>query len=727
MRETGSALSASAALGPGVVVWESNRTGNYRIFLRDLAGEEVRQLSPDEPGRDHCCALFSPDGSRLVYLSLPEGKAGYQDGKAAGELRLVTLAGGAVRVVAERARTYAEHRAAVWWGDGELVHIDGEGHTIRVDLATGRREPLTSEPRADFGWLLDPTGRFATTGDPTFSRYDPGSRRIETAPRLGGCQPVFSQDGRYGVWSAGAGGPIARIDLESRAQATLLARNDRRTVDGFGYLYFPMPSRDGTVLAFAASEGGHDHFAADYEVFAVATDPATLEPVGPVVRLTRSPAVDRFPDIWLAPLPLGRLGGETPLAVQLEAPEPGNWRWELGDGARAEGVRVEHTYAAPGLYEVVARVEERELRGRVAVRPPAAAAAPPVELGHAWPLSEEGLRFLWPDADTSGRAWRDGELETAADLLSPEGRAWVDGAGRLALAGGRFTLAPELAGSLNDAVQATNELTLELEIEPWSVAEGARGPILSLANAPVSRSFALWQEGERLLLYLRTADTGPVGAPPVEVGRLEAARPIRLAVTFTPGRLSSYLDGTPFVEEQVVPGDFFHWRAVHLAVGGEERGRERWRGWVSSVRIAARRESSAEIAESHRRRRAERPSPAPPLAAELRLVSTSEAPDLAAIAPYRESLLVQELELVLPLAGQLPSGRLRVARWAHLAGERLPAADARAGDRLVLRLQPLADEKRAQSLYLADTLPEAWDLPVFLDVGLDLDGAASGE
>ena len=45
----------------------------------------------------------------------------------------------------------------------------------------------------------------------------------------------------------------------------------------------------------------------------------------------------------------------------------------------------------------------------------------------------------------------------------------------------------------------------------------------------------------------------------------------------------------------------------------------------------------------------------------------------------------------------------------------------------MLRLRPFADEKRAQSLYLADTLPEAWDLPVFLDVGLDLDGAASGE
>lgn len=727
MPAAGEVTPPVAALGPGIVAWESNRGGNFRIFLRDLAEEEARQLTPDEPGRDHCCALLSPDGGRLVYLSLPAGKAGYEDGRAAGELRLVRLADGATSVVAERARTYAEHRAAVWWGDGELVHIDGEGHTVRLDLASGRRERLTAEPSPEFGWLVDPTGRFATTGDPTFSRYLPESRRIETAPRLGGCQPVFSQDGRFGVWSAGAGGPIARLDLESRVQATLLARHDPRAVDGFGYLYFPMPSRDGAALAYAASAGGHDHFAADYEVFAVATDPATLEPVGPAVRLTRSPAVDRFPDLWLAPLPLGRHAGEAPFPVRLAAPGPGRWRWELGDGAAAEGRQVQHTYASPGLYEVVARAGGEELRGRVVVRAAAGAAAAPPPPGDRWPVAEEGLRLLWPDADATGRGWRDGGLFAAADLLAPEGRAWIDGAGRMALAGGRFALAPELAGALDDALQETNELTLELELEPWSVDAGAGGPILSLANAPASRSFALWQEGERLLLYLRTSDTGPAGAPPVEVGRLDSARPVRLAVAFTPGRLSSYLDGVPFVEERVVPGDFFHWRAVHLAVGGEERGHDRWLGWVASLRIAARRERAAEIAESHRRRRAERPPPAPSLAAELRLLATSEAADLAAIAPYRESLLVQELEVVRPLVGELPAGRLRVARWAHLAGERLPAAGARAGDRSVLRLRPFAGEARAQSLYLADTLPEAWDLPLYLDVGLDLDGAGAGE
>ena len=53
----------------GLVTWESNRSGAWRIWTRRLEGSPARQLSPDEPGRQHCCAHLSPDGSKLVYLS----------------------------------------------------------------------------------------------------------------------------------------------------------------------------------------------------------------------------------------------------------------------------------------------------------------------------------------------------------------------------------------------------------------------------------------------------------------------------------------------------------------------------------------------------------------------------------------------------------------------------------------------------------------------------------
>ena len=60
--------------GGGFVVWESNRSGAWRIWHRKLDGSDLRRLTPDEKGRDHFCAHIRPDGKKLVYLSYPSGR-----------------------------------------------------------------------------------------------------------------------------------------------------------------------------------------------------------------------------------------------------------------------------------------------------------------------------------------------------------------------------------------------------------------------------------------------------------------------------------------------------------------------------------------------------------------------------------------------------------------------------------------------------------------------------
>ena len=80
-----------------------------------------------------------------------------------------------------------------------------------------------------------------------------------------------------------------RRELASERSEDLLQKNDPRIGDGFGYVYFPMLSRSGQGLAFAASRGDHDHFRSDYEVFVVPTDPDTLELLGPAVRMSFHP------------------------------------------------------------------------------------------------------------------------------------------------------------------------------------------------------------------------------------------------------------------------------------------------------------------------------------------------------------------------------------------------------------------------------------------------------
>ncbi len=53
-------------LGRGFLVWESNRTGRWRIWYRNLDGSGLRQLSPEEEGRDHFAPHIAPDGTQLV-------------------------------------------------------------------------------------------------------------------------------------------------------------------------------------------------------------------------------------------------------------------------------------------------------------------------------------------------------------------------------------------------------------------------------------------------------------------------------------------------------------------------------------------------------------------------------------------------------------------------------------------------------------------------------------
>jgi Tol biopolymer transport system component len=69
--------------GTGIVVWESNRSGRWRIWRRGIDGSDYRQLTPEESGRDQFCPHLSPDGTRLVYLSCPAGqdpnKGGHRD------------------------------------------------------------------------------------------------------------------------------------------------------------------------------------------------------------------------------------------------------------------------------------------------------------------------------------------------------------------------------------------------------------------------------------------------------------------------------------------------------------------------------------------------------------------------------------------------------------------------------------------------------------------------
>ncbi len=804
--------------GRGFVVWESNRTGAWRLWIRDLDGSPPRQLSPEEADRQHCCPHISPDGGRLVYLSLPRGQANYPESGASGPMRLLNLGAAPEgdnwtitgdRLIAGSARTYFEHRAAVWRGVSELIYIDGDGRTRLLDLASGEARRLTEAGEARHGWLVNSRLTHATTGRPSFSTYDGKGKRIEPARELGGCQPYFSHDGRWGFWVAGAGGPIRAFELASRRTVEMLAKSDPRLPSGQGYLYFPMLSHDSTLLAVAASPDQHNHQTSNYDVFVAAVDPDTLEVLGDAWRVTSDPAVDRFPDVYAQPLALGRHFGEAPLRVALTAPVTsarlegdgdGGWRWNFGDGEVAEGSPVAHVFAQAGSYRIEARRDGATARGFVRVRPakspevvdvalhrgrevvvrfdeevdlqdakatftsglpierlepgkdgrslivvlpsePATFetlvvdgvrdraqrpnAMPPARLEVAppsWPADRRGLVFLWQNGDAANEVddRRTGLPRTC--LLTPRGRAWLDRDYAMELTGGSFVADDASVLGVLKGCRKTNELTLEATLTARRRPATGMARIISFSGGLRSRNLTLGQEGDRLVMRLRTATTGQnADRPQLEIGRLKAGQAAHVLVSYTPGRLIARLDGEKTLDTDVVQDGFFHWKPLPLVFGNEWQSERPWHGVLEAVAVYDRALDGEEALESYHRaeqRLVERP-PVPRLSLHATLLQRSRTPSLEEIAPYRQALAVFEYRVDEVLAGDYAEPLIRVVHRVLADGEALPVSRRVEGRPYRLVIENFFDQPQLESLYLSNTLSRSAGAPLYFSSAIE--------
>ncbi|MEO7793869.1 MAG: LamG-like jellyroll fold domain-containing protein, partial [Thermoanaerobaculia bacterium] len=444
------------------------------------------------------------------------------------------------------------------------------------------------------------------------------------------------------------------LDLATRRSWTVLEKADPHLPAGRGYVYFPMLSNDNSLLAVGASPGEHDHFRADYDIFVLELDPATLLPRSPAKAIAPNPAIDRFPDPF-------RPAGATP-------------------GASG---------TPPSTMPLS--------------RPAADATA-----------TARGLVFLWQRADAENRLSPSG----ASEVLTAEGLAWIDRYRAMALGGGRFSADSNSGRRLVDGLVAKHQMTLSLVLTPASLQQ--RGVIVASSDGPRAGNFILRQEGDRILLDLRTSDSPKEGTT-TEVARLRSTAPVHLLLTFSPGRLEAFVDGAKSGgSERPIPvaGDFFPWKPRALTFGGAEGQSERWRGTLSEVAIWARPLAAAEIAgESARLRKLVDSRPAAErIVVDVRLRASSPTPTLDQISPYREALVVDEVEVVRQHAGPAVGvPRLRVVRWGILDRQTVPAAANGVTYRLVL--EPFSAQPQLEPFFLADRLPASTGLPIFFDLG----------
>ena len=277
------------------VVWSSNRDGNHELYLMDLRSREVRRLTR-HPHVDFF-SRFSPDGTRLVFLRSQRPWVSFRE-EGAWDVYLLDLATEAERLLARG----GYHPS--WTPDGSAVIFARGAQVLRLDLATGRESVLLDGAATDWmrgGGLttpeISPDGRqlAVTVRSPLYDGVATVDLTTGRATRITAgqaCQLTWSpvQDLIW-VDTGGRGGTQIVRGAQPGARAEVFMDLPGR----HSHEYFPKLSNDGRWLVWGATDQGHEHDRAPYEIFLweVGT------PWETAVRLTYHTGNDQWPDIYV--------------------------------------------------------------------------------------------------------------------------------------------------------------------------------------------------------------------------------------------------------------------------------------------------------------------------------------------------------------------------------------------------------------------------------------------
>lgn len=279
----------------GIIVWSSNRAGNHDIWLMELPDGTIRPLTNDPHTENF--ARISPDGRKVVFARSHKPWQSFRE-DTPWDIWMVDIESGKEEKLAEWGISPA------WSPDGSFIVFQrNPGKIMALDMQT-RKERIYYQSGQDAqpsrgSNLMTPTvgsqGRLAFTyrdrGKPINMIRNPQGQMIEL--RRGACQAQWTPSGEF----------VSYID-DGGKQKNLIMRYDASTgktspwldlPGDFSHEYFVRLSRDERYMVFAASDGGHEHDLANYELFLwqVGSRPETA------ARLTFNNLNDSWPDLRL--------------------------------------------------------------------------------------------------------------------------------------------------------------------------------------------------------------------------------------------------------------------------------------------------------------------------------------------------------------------------------------------------------------------------------------------
>jgi len=297
--EEAAALSALKGKVRGTIVWSSSREGNHKIFAMDADGSDARRLTSGN--KTDWYARISPDGKHVLFTRSkldwqPETDANFPE---RWDTWVVGVDGKNEKLLIPKSTwaSWAEGGRKVVYARGSdvlLCNADGSGEEKLIDGSKELKGGIAQNPHlSDDGKLVAITLRGSQREVGVFNL---SSRKWQASAEGGGCQMNFFPGSHkaYRVNPTGNGGTeLFAYDLN--ADGSTPAKKDPKWIDLPGrrsHEYFPQVSNDGKWLVWCATDRGHDHDIADYEVmlWRIGT------PASQATRLTFHSGNDRWPD-----------------------------------------------------------------------------------------------------------------------------------------------------------------------------------------------------------------------------------------------------------------------------------------------------------------------------------------------------------------------------------------------------------------------------------------------
>ena len=280
----------------GFIVWSSNRTGIHNIWMMNLPDMSIRQLTDSSHTENY--ARISPDGTRVAFARSHEKWQSLRDEKP-WDIWMLNIETG------EEQRVAKWGQSPSWSPDGtSIIFKRDPGKIISVNVFTleelvyyesGTDDFLNSKVNLSTPSMGE-SDRLAFTyrnrGQPTNIIRD--AKGEFSVVHRDACQVQWAPSGDFVTYVQKGGrqtNQIMRYDPATQKKTRLLD-----LPGDFSHEYFPRLSADERYMVFAASNDGHEHDLADYEIFLWPLGAAASE----AVRLTFDANNDSWPDIWLA-------------------------------------------------------------------------------------------------------------------------------------------------------------------------------------------------------------------------------------------------------------------------------------------------------------------------------------------------------------------------------------------------------------------------------------------